>query len=81
MPLSLIRPLECLVIYKFLYLQVTKFRKYLHILESQSLALYGNCFEPPSDWLLKLLREPIRGQLKTITNQELDFGGPRICTS
>ena len=26
-------------------------------------------------------RESIRGQLKTITNKEPDFGGYRICTS
>ena len=33
-------------------------------------------------WLaVELLREPIRGQLKTITKKELDFGGPRICSS
>ena len=29
---------------------------------------------------VELLREPIRGKLKTITNKEPDFGGPRICT-
>ena len=28
---------------------------------------------------VELLREPIRGQLKTIINKEWDFGGPRIC--
>ena len=35
-------------------------------MDSQSPALYNNCFELPSDWLLSYW-EPIRGQLKTIT--------------
>ena len=30
---------------------------------------------------VELLREPVRGQLKTITNEEPDFGGPMSCTS
>ena len=30
---------------------------------------------------VELMREPIRGQLETITNKEPDFVGLRVCTS
>ena len=45
------------------FVQVNKFKLY-KFWDPQSLAIYSNCFELPSDWLLQ---EPIRGQLKTIT--------------